>query len=90
MTNDNNSVIYKGVTSDLRERIVRHRSKKYPGSFTARYNISKLVYYEQLETIVEAIKREKQIKAGPRKRKIDLINSMSPEWEDLSLVHNGS
>jgi putative endonuclease len=84
MTNKNNTVIYTGVTSDLKDRVNKHKNKKYPGSFTTRYNLCKLVYYEQLETIGEAIKREKQIKGGSRKKKTDLINSMNPEWNDLS------
>ncbi len=84
MTNVNNSVLYTGVTSDLKERVVRHKSKKYPDSFSARFNICKLVYYEVLDTIGEAIKREKQIKGGSRKKKIDLVNSLNPAWDDLS------
>jgi putative endonuclease len=90
MTNDNNSVLYTGVTSNLKERISQHKTKKHPNSFSRRYNIRKLVYFESLETIGEAIKREKQIKAGSRNRKIDLINSMNPEWNDLSLFQDGS
>jgi len=86
MTNDNNSVLYTGVTSDLIERVNQHKSKKHIDSFTSRYNICKLVYYEILETIGEAIKREKQIKAGSRKKKLALINGMNPEWVDLSLI----
>ena len=85
MTTGNNSVLYTGVTSDLKERIVQHKSKKHPDSFTARYNICKLVYYEIFETIGEAIKREKKIKGGSRKKKIDLVNLVNPEWDDLSL-----
>jgi putative endonuclease len=84
MTNENNTVLYTGVTSDLKDRVNKHKIKKRPGSFTARYNLCKLVYYEQLDTIGEAIKREKQIKGGSRKKKIDLINSMNPAWNDLS------
>ena len=84
MTNENDTVLYTGVTSDLKDRVNKHKTKKHPGSFTARYNLCKLVYYEQLETIGEAIKREKQIKGGSRKKKTDLINSMNPEWKDLS------
>ena len=90
MTNDHNSVLYTGVTSDLKERVTQHKAKKHKNSFSSRYNIRKLLYYEEVETIGEAIKREKQIKAGPRKRKIDLINGINPEWEDLSLILDGS
>ena len=84
LTNRNNTVLYSGVTSDLRNRILKHKTKKYPGSFTARYNVDKLVYFETFETIGEAIKREKQIKAGSRKKKVELINSGNPDWGDLS------
>ncbi|MGC1391253.1 MAG: GIY-YIG nuclease family protein [Bacteroidales bacterium] len=85
MTNNNNSVLYTGVASDLKERILQHKSIKHLNSFSARYNIYKLVYYESLETIGEAIKREKQIKSRSRNKKIDLINGMNPKWNDLSL-----
>lgn len=84
MTTGNNSVLYTGVTSDLKERVARHKSKKYPNSFSARYNICKLVYYETLDTIGEAIEREKKIKGGSRKKKLDLVNRFNPEWNDLS------
>lgn len=86
LTTVNNSVLYTGVTSNLKERVLQHRNKKYPHSFTARYNVCKLVYYETLDTIGEAIKREKQIKAGSRKKKKELVNVMNPEWNDLSLI----
>jgi putative endonuclease len=84
MTNTNNSVLYTGVTSSLKERIVQHKLKKHPDSFSARYSTSKLVYYELHDTIGQAIKREKQIKGGSRKKKMDLINSRNPDWVDLS------
>lgn len=76
LTNKNNTTIYVGVTSDLRNRILENRQKKYPKSFSARYNLNKLVYYETFHSIEEAINREKQIKAGSRKTKEDLINSI--------------
>jgi putative endonuclease len=85
ITNNNNSVLYTGVTSDLKRRVLKHKSKTYKKSFSARYNVHKLVYYEHLDTIGEAILREKQIKAGSRKKKIEMINSMNPKWEDLSV-----
>jgi putative endonuclease len=88
MANHNNSVLYTGVTSNLKERVIQHKLKKHPGSFSARYNISKLVYYEGFETIGEAIKREKQIKGGSRKKKMDLICKMNPDWIDLSSTLN--
>jgi putative endonuclease len=85
LTNVNKSVLYTGVTSDLKGRIDKHKSKKDSGSFTARYNVYILVYYESFTSIGEAIIREKQIKAGSRKKKEALINSVNPEWRDLSL-----
>ncbi len=84
MTNNHNSVLYTGVTGNLKERILQHKSKKHVNSFSARYNLNRPVYYERSETIGEAIKREKQIKAGSRNKKIDLINGMNPEWKGLS------
>ncbi len=84
MTNKNNTVLYTGVTSDLKERVIQHKQKLHSQSFTARYNICKLVYFEEFEYINEAINREKQIKGGSRRKKIELINKINPEWEDLS------
>ena len=84
MTNKYNSVLYTGVTSSLKDRIKQHKQKKYSDSFSARYNTSKLVYYEENESMEKAIKREKQIKGGSRKKKLDLINSSNPDWVDLS------
>ncbi len=85
LTNKNNSVLYTGVTSDLRKRLYEHKNKIYASSFTSKYNISKLVYFEVFSLIVEAIARENQIKAGSRKKKIDLINNLNPDWNDLSI-----
>ena len=84
LTNKNNSVLYTGVTSNLKERIEQHRLRKHPDSFSARYNLYKLVYFEVFDTIGEAIVNEKTIKGGSRKKKLDLINSTNPEWKDLS------
>jgi len=84
LTNKNNSVLYTGVTSNLKERIEQHRLRKHPDSFSARYNLYKLVYFEVFDTIGEAIVNEKTIKGGSRKKKVDLINSTNPEWKDLS------
>jgi putative endonuclease len=75
-------VLYTGVTGDLRVRIHQHREKLLPG-FTNRYNVSKLVYYEAWHDAASAITREKQIKAGSREKKIDLIKRLNPEWRDL-------
>lgn len=82
LTNKNNTVLYTGVTNDLKRRVHEHREKLVEG-FTRKYNIDKLVYYEIFQDIKNAILREKQIKAGPRAKKIGLIESMNPEWLDL-------
>ena len=84
LTNKNNSVLYTGVTSNLKDRIEQHKVRKHPESFSARYNCNKLVYYEVYDSIVEAIEREKIIKGGSRKKKLDLIDSTNPGWTDLS------
>ncbi len=84
MTNKHNTVLYVGVTNDLERRVSEHKLKILPG-FTSRYNVSKLVYYETFEDIDAAIAREKQIKAGSREKKIDLIKSMNSEWNELLL-----
>ena len=83
MTNKSNRALYTGVTSELRNRVWDHKTKKHSKSFTARYNINKLVYYEGFLFIEEAISREKQIKAGSRKKKIQLIEQLNPNWDDL-------
>lgn len=83
LTNKNNTVIYTGVTSNIIKRVYEHKSRIYKG-FTNKYNCDKLVYYEEFDSIEEAISREKQIKAGNRKAKEKLIISMNPEWKDLS------
>ncbi|MBO4436755.1 MAG: GIY-YIG nuclease family protein [Fibrobacter sp.] len=75
-------VLYTGVTSDLEKRLDEHRQRLC--GFTARYNVTKLGYCEYFQDIKDAIQREKQIKAGNRQRKIDLIESINPEWKDLS------
>lgn len=76
-------VLYVGVTSDLKGRIWEHKSKKYPGSFTARFNCVLLVYYKRFDSIEEAISEEKRIKAGNRRQKEELINAMNSTWIDL-------
>jgi len=83
MTNSLHSVLYTGVTSNLIARVQQHRNKFYPDSFTSGYNTSLLVYYQFYSTIIETILEEKRIKAGSRKQKMELINSMNPHWEDL-------
>jgi len=82
-TNKNNTVLYVGATSNLKNRIYQHQSKHFKTSFTAKYNVDKLVYYEYYSSIKEAIAREKQLKAGSRKKKLDLINTFNPQWNDL-------
>ena len=83
LTNKNNTVIYIGVTSNLIKRIYQHKTKFFKG-FTSKYNCDKLVYFEEFDRISEAIKREKLLKAGNRKRKKDLINLENSNWKDLS------
>jgi putative endonuclease len=82
MTNQNNTVLYTGVTSDLKKRVWQHREKLVEG-FTKRYNVVKLVYYEACPDMQSAIAREKQLKGGSRQKKVDLANSLNPEWQDL-------
>ncbi|GAB4538309.1 MAG: GIY-YIG nuclease family protein [Thermodesulfovibrionia bacterium] len=77
-----NGTLYIGVTSDLLKRIWEHKNKLVDG-FTKRYNIDKLVYYEQFESVEAAIKREKRLKKYNRRWKLDLIESKNPEWKDL-------
>ena len=84
MTNSNNTVIYIGVTANLLKRAYEHKIKKYKSAFATKYNCDKLVYFEEFTDISQAITREKQLKAGNRKRKEDLINETNPEWNDLS------
>ena len=81
--NVHHTVFYVGVTADLYSRSTDHKEKINPKSFTARYNVSKLVYYEAFYSIEEAIAREKQIKKYSRSKKIALIVSFNPEWKDL-------
>jgi putative endonuclease len=83
MTNAHHTVLYTGVTSDLISRVQQHISKLHPSGFTAKYNVEKLVYYYFFPTIEEAIAEEKRIKGGSRQKKIDLIESLNPTWEDL-------
>jgi putative endonuclease len=82
---NNSRTLYTGVTSNIRRRMMQHETKVYPGSFSARYNINKLVYFEEFSEAELAMIREKQIKGLLRKKKIALIESMNPEWNDLSL-----
>lgn len=83
MTNRHNSDLYNGVTNDLIRRVEEHKGGK-PGSFTDRCQLTKLVYFECGQDIQAALAREKQIKAGSRQKKLDLVNGMNPAWMDLS------
>ena len=82
MTN-NSKTLYTGVTNNLNRRVYEHKNKLIKG-FTAKYNITKLVYFEIFNDINQAIAREKQIKGWLRKKKVYLIESVNPEWDDLS------
>lgn len=82
MTNYNKTTLYIGVTNNLVRRVYEHKHKLVDG-FTKRYNLTILVYYEVFDNIENAIIREKQLKAGSRQKKIDLINSLNPSWNDL-------
>ena len=82
MTNKHHTVLYTGVTNDVKRRAYEHRTKQ-KGGFTSRYNCTQLVYYQVAEDINAAIEREKQIKGGSRQKKLDLIGEMNPEWRDL-------
>ncbi|MDB5142524.1 MAG: catalytic domain protein [Mucilaginibacter sp.] len=83
LTNPYHNVLYVGVTSDLIGRIWDHKHKTHPKSFTAKYNCDKLVYYEFYPRIEEAIAAEKAFKGGNKKNKLNLINSINPNWHDL-------
>ena len=83
LSNKRNGTLYVGVTSNLVKRIFEHKEKVVNG-FSAKYNLDLLVYYEERWSIEEAIQREKQLKAGNRKKKLGLIESINPDWKDLS------
>ena len=82
MTNSKHSTLYTGVSGDLKKRVWQHKEKLVE-SFTKRYHVDMLVYYEASNSVESAINREKPIKAGSRQKKIDLISKMNPEWHDL-------
>ncbi len=84
LTNERHTVLYTGVTSDLQARIQEHKSKFYPNSFTAKYNCTKLVYFECFQSIEEAIAREKNLKNWKKDWKVELISQNNPNWNDLS------
>jgi putative endonuclease len=84
LASDRNGTLYTGVTSNLEKRINEHKLKIHTNSFTAKYSVHKLVYYETTENAESAIAREKQLKKWNRKWKLDLIEKQNPEWKDLS------
>jgi putative endonuclease len=77
-------VLYIGITSNFEQRLAAHRAHAYPRSFTAQYNVTRLVYYEEYTRVQDAITREKQLKGWRRSKKVALIEGMNPEWRDLS------
>ncbi|AIZ62518.1 hypothetical protein PK28_00270 [Hymenobacter sp. DG25B] len=82
LTNANHTVLYIGVTNNLLRRVHEHKTGTYPG-FTKKYNVHKLLYWEQYTEIKTAIDREKQLKAGSRQKKLNLIQEFNPEWQEL-------
>jgi putative endonuclease len=89
VTNKPRGVLYTGITSDLILRVYQHKKRIFKSSFTRRYNLDKLVYYEEFQYVQDAIRREKQIKGLTRKKKIELIEAFNPNWDDLyyKLIH---
>lgn len=83
LSNSTNTVIYTGVTNNLLRRVYQHKNKMDPKSFSAKYNVHKLVFFEETSDAYSAISREKQIKGWNRKRKNELINKQNPQWVDL-------
>lgn len=83
MANQFNAVLYCGVTDNLVQRVWTHKQKVDKTSFTAKYNINKLVYFEVYQDAITAISREKQLKGGSRKKKMELIKNDNPEFKDL-------
>lgn len=83
LTNKGNTVIYIGVTNNIQDRVWQHKKGINEG-FTKKYGCNKLVYYEEYQFIQDAIAREKQLKAGSRQKKIDLVNAENSEWQDLA------
>lgn len=83
LTTQNHTVLHTGVTNDLQRRVAEHKAGAHEG-FTKKYNVNKLVYFETTNDVNAAIAREKQIKAGSRAKKLALINSINPTWEELA------
>jgi putative endonuclease len=88
LSNEHNTVLYIGVTNDISRRFLEHQSRIIPG-FTKRYNVSKMVYFEEYCSIEDAIAREKQLKKWSRKKKEMLIGTMNRSWRDLGGVKGG-
>jgi len=88
MSNKPNGVIYVGVTDDIESRVLEHKRKVLKNSFTAKYNCDKLVYFEEIDSGIEATTREKQMKKWKREWKVKLIKEMNPSWADLSINWN--
>ncbi len=84
LTNTHHTVLYTGMTTDLRSRLREHQTKIYPTSFTARYNVFKPVYYKGFNTVEEAREQELFVKGKTRAWKEELISSLNPEWLDLT------
>lgn len=82
LTNSRHTVLYTGMTNNLYRRVMEHKSKT-GSAFTKKYNVDKLVYFECGDEVSQVIFREKQIKAGSRQKKLDLINEFNPEWKEL-------
>ena len=82
MTNTNNTVLYTGVTNNLVRRVAEHKDKK-GSTFTSKYNVTKLVFYERFDQIYDAVAAEKKLKAGSRAKKIEKIEATNPNWQDL-------
>ena len=83
LTNKNHTVLYTGVTRDLIRRVYEHKNHADPNSFTAKYKVHKLVYFEETSDVKSAIEREKQIKSWKREQKVELIMSSNPRYIDL-------
>ena len=84
LTSKNNTVLYTGVTNNIKRRVFEHKSELF-GGFTKRYHVHKLIYYELFDFVDLAIAREKQIKGYSREKKINLIEAMNPDWKELEV-----
>lgn len=85
LTNRKDGVLYIGFTKDLKKRIIEHKNKRYKNSFSARYSTDKLIYFEEYKYVLDARKREKNMKKWKREWKIELIEKTNPEWKELSI-----